>query len=632
MLNKFLFTKHSLFSAIAVVQIVVATVACAGIYFRYLGEARSQRELSLRTLEKDFETSMGQRVNEILALSELGLESAYLEEVSQITRRYPIEDAKVIKAGVENDFVNGSTLNTNDWVFVPENVPPGQPRLALKVDFTRLPEGVLKRETILLTGGFALVTVFSSLLSLSALYFLVTLPLAKVVSSLKFEGQTRANSLSKILCYGEIKSFVDSLSLILQENTDLIKRAAIANTTQALAHDVRKPFSMFTTIIQSVEMAEPEEAIEILKYSLPEVNQAMASVEGMIQDVMQIGSDAKPHLEETSPETLIDASLGELFRVYPEADVSFEYSLKHKHNISVDTLRVGRVFSNILGNAVQAMGQRGSLWIHTKELEKFVEFTLGNAGSVIPKESLPRLFDAFFTSGKKGGTGLGLAIAKKIVEAHGGRIFCRSEITAEHPKGKVEFVFTLPSSAHLAVARSEPLPASSRELQAAVEAARSSARLGGGPDPRESDLEAEILSQTKGFAVRIPLLIVEDEAIYRNGVIALLEKNPSISAIFEVFSATNDTEALALAQERSPRLVIQDVDLGPASRNGIEIVRSLRASGFLGKICIHSNRFLMEDTKEALEAGADTVLPKPLSRVHFLKLLAASLTPRSEGA
>ncbi len=67
------------------------------------------------------------------------------------------------------------------------------------------------------------------------------------------------------------------------------------------------------------------------------------------------------------------------------------------------------------------------------------------------------------------------------------------------------------------------------------------------------------------------------------------------------------------------------MDLGPASKDGIEIVKQLRDQGFAGHICVHSNRFLATDNKSALAAGADTVLPKPLGRMHFLKLILAAL-------
>jgi signal transduction histidine kinase/DNA-binding NarL/FixJ family response regulator len=407
---------------------------------------------------------------------------------------------------------------------------------------------------------------------------------------------------------------------------------AIARTTQALAHDVRKPFSMFKSIIQVIEGTEdPNEVRKVLQLTLPEVNQAMASVEGMIQDVMQIGSEATMNLEDAAPSTLIEAALGDLFRIFPEADVSLSYDFSHRHMVRADSLRVERVFANILGNAMQAMGERGNLWIRTLERDGFIEFTLGNGGSHIPHESLPKLFDAFFTSGKKGGTGLGLAIAKKIVEAHGGAIRCVSEVSDAFPQGMVEFVFTLPAATSICAPRLEALPRTSREIQSALAAVRivASRQEGMGADPREAEIECVILQRIHQLSATRPqaltVLVVEDEGVYRNGLLSLLERSEDLSRHVRMVFAHNDKEALAAIEEHNPVLVIEDVDLGATSKDGIEIVTMLRANGFKGHICVHSNRFLAGDNRAALGAGADTVLPKPLGRAHFLKLLLASL-------
>ena len=91
---------------------------------------------------------------------------------------------------------------------------------------------------------------------------------------------------------------------------ELAISSSIARTTQALAHDVRRPFSMLKNIIQIVEgTADPVQVREVLNQTLPEVNQAMASVEGMIQDVMQIGNEAKLAQEEISPKTLLASAV-----------------------------------------------------------------------------------------------------------------------------------------------------------------------------------------------------------------------------------------------------------------------------------------------------------------------------------
>ena len=72
-----------------------------------------------------------------------------------------------------------------------------------------------------------------------------------------------------------------------------VTEQAIARTTQSLAHDVRKPFTLFKMIIDSVESEEdPLQAKRLLSESLPEVQQAIASVNGMISDVLEIGSES----------------------------------------------------------------------------------------------------------------------------------------------------------------------------------------------------------------------------------------------------------------------------------------------------------------------------------------------------
>ena len=406
------------------------------------------------------------------------------------------------------------------------------------------------------------------------------------------------------------------------------QNAAIARTTQSLAHDVRKPFSMLKMVLEAVSDSEdPHESREIAKASLPEVNQAMASVEGMIQDVMQIGSNSKPNQEIASPEAIIDAAINELFRVFPEASVEIEYELNHEHSLFIDTMRVSRIFSNILVNAVQAMNGKGKIWIKTLEQNGFIEFRLRNSGSCIPKESLSKLFDAFFTSGKKGGTGLGLAIAQKVVNEHGGAIRCESDRTQDYPDGFVEFVFTLPISNELNPSRSEPLPHHSRIIHEQL--AKLKRKESGQTNTDELQLERVIVKRLKAFAENLPnILIVDDEAVYRNSVAGLISNfrgGESAVSKLPIFFAKNATEAIEMVKKHAPFLVIQDVDLGLASRNGIEVIKQLRKEGFLGRICVHSNRFLFDDQKTAFEAGADSVLPKPMSRAHLFKLISSAL-------
>lgn len=399
---------------------------------------------------------------------------------------------------------------------------------------------------------------------------------------------------------------------------------AVARTTQALAHDVRKPFSIIKLIIQAIEMEKDAARVnEILKMAMPEVEQAMVGVEGMIQDVMQIGSDVKPNTGSVSPVSLAHTALVEMFRIEPEAQVTIQSQFHHSTLVDVDSTRIARVFANVIGNAIQAMKKRGKIWIHTAQRGSMVEFTLGNSGSYIPAENHEKIFDSFFTSGKKDGTGLGLAIARRIVELHGGKITCKSNRGGSTSDDQVEFVFTLPASPSLDNSSKEQFPKSATEIRDTLAMSRI-AKPVLSTTVSDEEIEGQIQMARSGATAPMVILVVDDEAIYRNGLCAFLERSNTLNDFVRIEFASDDKTALQLAGTLKPALVIQDIDLGSQSLDGIEVVRSLRASEFQGKICIHSNRFLTEDTRVALEAGADMVLPKPMSRSQFIKLILAA--------
>lgn len=95
--------------------------------------------------------------------------------------------------------------------------------------------------------------------------------------------------------------------------------------------------------------------------------------------------------------------------------------------------QIQRVLLNLLINARQSMHEGGTILIRLAPSDDgMVEITVRDSGSGIPKESLPHIFDAFYSTKEgpdesgKGGTGLGLAACKEIIDAHQGRIRVQS--------------------------------------------------------------------------------------------------------------------------------------------------------------------------------------------------------------
>jgi signal transduction histidine kinase len=95
--------------------------------------------------------------------------------------------------------------------------------------------------------------------------------------------------------------------------------------------------------------------------------------------------------------------------------------------IEGDVFALGRVYRNLLTNAIQATQAGGRVTIATTRTGDRIEVSVTDTGSGIPAERLGAIFDDFVTT-KKRGLGLGLAITKRIVEQLDGTIGVASEI------------------------------------------------------------------------------------------------------------------------------------------------------------------------------------------------------------
>jgi signal transduction histidine kinase len=114
--------------------------------------------------------------------------------------------------------------------------------------------------------------------------------------------------------------------------------------------------------------------------------------------------------------------------------------------VNIDFHRISQVLRNLLENAVVHTTEGDSIAVAARQQGKWVEVSVVDTGEGIPAEDLPNIFERFYRVDKSrsratGGSGLGLTIAKRLVEAHGGKIEAQSELG----KGS-RFSFTIPVS------------------------------------------------------------------------------------------------------------------------------------------------------------------------------------------
>jgi signal transduction histidine kinase len=131
--------------------------------------------------------------------------------------------------------------------------------------------------------------------------------------------------------------------------------------------------------------------------------------------------------------TMLAPKLGDDIEVRREYDPSLP-------PIPAYAAELNQVWTNLIDNAIGAMGGSGTLTVRTSRDEEFLSVAIGDTGPGVPEEIRSRIFEPFFTTKPFGeGTGLGLDISWRIVvnKHHG-------DLTLESKPGSTWFVVRLP--------------------------------------------------------------------------------------------------------------------------------------------------------------------------------------------
>jgi histidine kinase len=120
-------------------------------------------------------------------------------------------------------------------------------------------------------------------------------------------------------------------------------------------------------------------------------------------------------------------------RQFQDKGVSLDLSIPNDLSpISADEDRLRQILLNLLSNALQYTPAGGRVQFSATQSEGEISIDVSDTGAGIAADHLPLIFNRFYRVDKSrarsgGGSGIGLTIAKRLVEAHGGRIWAASK-------------------------------------------------------------------------------------------------------------------------------------------------------------------------------------------------------------
>ena len=206
------------------------------------------------------------------------------------------------------------------------------------------------------------------------------------------------------------------------------KLAAVGRLAASIAHEVNNPLEAIKNALYLMQAgAEGDKNTRFLEIARKETERVSHIIRQMLGFARRPGEvdwvDVNQLLEETL--VLLEKKMRQL-RI--RITKSFDDSLP-RIKARADQLR--QVFLNLIINAQQAIEGDGEIVISTSRYEQALQpsilVQITDTGVGIVEDDLTRIFDPFFSTGKKG-TGLGLWVTQDIVRQHGGRIEVSSEI------------------------------------------------------------------------------------------------------------------------------------------------------------------------------------------------------------
>jgi len=356
-----------------------------------------------------------------------------------------------------------------------------------------------------------------------------------------------------------------------------------------LAHELRNPLASIRYTAQVFRQIGTDE---------PALHRAGGIIERQIEQLARLVDDLLDISRISRGRIRLDKTtldVAEVIRHAVEMNQTFIDAREQTLNVTLpskvvrvegDFTRLSQVFGNLINNAAKYTNHGGTISVTVEQSHgrsdagNSVLIRVRDNGRGIASNSLKKLFDIFYQENRnldrsEGGLGIGLSLVKSLVELHGGWVKAES---AGLGTGS-EFTVCLPCR------------------------------------PQEPPISSEDAGSLLRSFGRHRILLVEDNVDVADSMTLLLRLYGQ-----EVTIARNGQEAVEIALQKRPNLVLMDIGLPDI--DGYQACRAMRNAGLTETLIVAVTGYGQEaDKQKAEEAGFDQHMTKPPDLTAIMNLL-----------
>lgn len=237
--------------------------------------------------------------------------------------------------------------------------------------------------------------------------------------------------------YAEVSAQMAEIKSTIQRHEQILKEEATRKNDLIayLAHDLKTPLTSVIGYLSLLDEAPDMPVEQKAKY----VNIALDKAQRLEKLINEFFEITRYNLQQIELE---EETIDLYYMLVQMTDEFYPLLNAHGNTIKLrvdenmtiygDSIKLARVFNNILKNAIAYSYRDTAIEIWTVSTEDKILIYFRNEGKTIPTQKLNSIFEKFFRldearTTNTGGAGLGLAIAKEIITLHGGTITAKSE-------------------------------------------------------------------------------------------------------------------------------------------------------------------------------------------------------------